>query len=226
MGTVARNTPAGPTELRVLRQDEWNTWYDNLVNAFGGISESPEERELWERLTEFDRSLGVWDGDTCVGTAGAFSFRLTVPGGARARGRRHDGQCRRHASAAGHPEVDDAPAAGRRTVLGRTAGRPDGLRAGDLRPLRVRHRDDDHDRRDRHRPRPALGAAGHGRRTPALRRARRRPGPVRGGVRAAGGRAAGDAGAAARVGGAAAAGPGERARGGLAAAVRGRGAGR
>jgi predicted acetyltransferase len=82
MGTVARNTPAEPTELRVLRQDEWNTWYDNLVNAFGGVPESPEERELWSRLTEFDRSLGVWDGDACVGTAGAFSFRLTVPGGA------------------------------------------------------------------------------------------------------------------------------------------------
>ena len=82
MGTVARNTPDGPTELRVLRRDEWNTWYDNLVDAFGGVPESPEERELWQRLTEFDRSLGVWDGDMCVGTAGAFSFRLTVPGGA------------------------------------------------------------------------------------------------------------------------------------------------
>ncbi|MCX5234182.1 GNAT family N-acetyltransferase [Streptomyces prunicolor] len=82
MGTVARNTPAEPTELRVLRQDEWNTWYDNLVNAFGGVPEPPEERELDKRLTECDRSLGVWDGDACVGTAGAFSFRLTVPGGA------------------------------------------------------------------------------------------------------------------------------------------------
>jgi predicted acetyltransferase len=82
MGTVARNTPAEPTELRALRQDEWNTWYDNLVNAFGGVPEPPEERELDKRLTECDRSLGVWDGDACVGTAGAFSFRLTVPGGA------------------------------------------------------------------------------------------------------------------------------------------------
>ncbi|WP_043676337.1 GNAT family N-acetyltransferase [Streptomyces xylophagus] len=82
MGTDASNTRAERTELRVLRQDEWNTWYDNLVTAFGGLHEPPEERELWSRLTEFDRSLGVWDGDACVGTAGAFSFRLTVPGGA------------------------------------------------------------------------------------------------------------------------------------------------
>ncbi|MDV9178640.1 GNAT family N-acetyltransferase, partial [Streptomyces sp. W16] len=82
MGTDARNTPADRTELRVLRRDEWNTWYDTLITAFGGIPESAEERELWDGLTEVDRSLGIWDGDACVGTAGAFSFRLTVPGGA------------------------------------------------------------------------------------------------------------------------------------------------
>nr|WSY54938.1 GNAT family N-acetyltransferase [Streptomyces sp. NBC_00886] len=82
MGTDAGNTRAERTELRVLRRDEWDTWYDNLLNAFGGTPEPPEERELWNRLTEYDRFLGVWDGDTCVGTAGAFSFRVTVPGGA------------------------------------------------------------------------------------------------------------------------------------------------
>ncbi|MFF5492320.1 GNAT family N-acetyltransferase [Streptomyces aquilus] len=69
-------------DLRVLRQDEWDEWYDNLIRAFGGVPEAAEERELWNSLTELDRSLGAWDGDECVGTAGAFSFRLTVPGGA------------------------------------------------------------------------------------------------------------------------------------------------
>ncbi|MGV9255715.1 GNAT family N-acetyltransferase [Streptomyces sp. NPDC003697] len=69
------------TEPRVLRKDEWDPWYDTLVRAFGGVPEAPEEREAWYALTEFDRSLGVWDGDACVGTAGAFSFRITVPGG-------------------------------------------------------------------------------------------------------------------------------------------------
>ncbi|MEU1850043.1 GNAT family N-acetyltransferase [Streptomyces sp. NPDC019990] len=67
--------------LRVLRRDDWNTWYDTLVRAFGGVPEAAEEREFWNSLTEFERSLGVWDGDDCVGTAGAFSFRLTLPGG-------------------------------------------------------------------------------------------------------------------------------------------------
>ncbi|MCI3239203.1 GNAT family N-acetyltransferase [Streptomyces spinosisporus] len=70
------------TDLRVLRQDDWDEWYDNLIRAFGGIPESAEERALWRELTDTDRSLGAWDDDTCVGTAGAFAFRLTVPGGA------------------------------------------------------------------------------------------------------------------------------------------------
>ncbi|MFJ6128645.1 GNAT family N-acetyltransferase [Streptomyces griseoviridis] len=78
---VTAQAPDG-TVLRPLKQDEWDKWYDSLVRAFGGVPESAEERSLWKRLTEVDHSLGVWDGDACVGTAGAFSFRLTVPGGA------------------------------------------------------------------------------------------------------------------------------------------------
>ncbi|MFF0970789.1 GNAT family N-acetyltransferase [Streptomyces sp. NPDC003703] len=70
------------TELRVLRPDEWDTWYDNLIRAFGGVPEPGEERDLYRTLTECGRSLGVWDGDRCVATAGAFGFRVTVPGGA------------------------------------------------------------------------------------------------------------------------------------------------
>jgi predicted acetyltransferase len=70
------------TDLRVLRQDEWNKWYETLIRAFSGVPEAAEERELWNALTEPDRSLGAWDGSECVGTAGAFSFRVTVPGGA------------------------------------------------------------------------------------------------------------------------------------------------
>ncbi|WP_405531282.1 GNAT family N-acetyltransferase [Streptomyces avidinii] len=69
-------------EMRVLQADEWDVWYDHLELAFGGVPESPEERELYKSLTDVDRSLGVWDGDACVGSAGAFGFRLSVPGGA------------------------------------------------------------------------------------------------------------------------------------------------
>lgn len=76
-------------ETRVLTADEWDVWFDHLELAFGGVPESPEERALYKSLTEVERSLGVWDGGpdsktdaTCVGSAGAFSFRLSVPGGA------------------------------------------------------------------------------------------------------------------------------------------------
>ncbi|MFI7136371.1 GNAT family N-acetyltransferase [Streptomyces massasporeus] len=79
MGTDANGLSP---DLRVLRKDDWDKWYNTLLRSFGGVPESAEERELWNSLTEFDRSLGAWDGDECVGTAGAFSFRLTVPGGA------------------------------------------------------------------------------------------------------------------------------------------------
>ncbi|MEU7582484.1 GNAT family N-acetyltransferase [Streptomyces sp. NPDC041068] len=69
-------------DLRVLDEADWDTWYGTLERAFGGVAESADERALWRSLTELDRSIGVWDGDACVGTAGAFSFRLAVPGGA------------------------------------------------------------------------------------------------------------------------------------------------
>ncbi|MBR8641677.1 GNAT family N-acetyltransferase [Streptomyces tuirus] len=79
---MATDETGSAATLRVLRRDDWDKWYDTLIRSFGGVPESTEERELWDSLTEFDRSLGVWEGDGCVGTAGAFSFRLTVPGGA------------------------------------------------------------------------------------------------------------------------------------------------
>ncbi|MCP9988073.1 GNAT family N-acetyltransferase [Streptomyces sudanensis] len=70
------------TEPRVLTAAEWDVWYQQLERAFGGVAVVPEERALYEALTEHERSLGVWDGEACLGTAGAFSFRLSVPGGA------------------------------------------------------------------------------------------------------------------------------------------------
>ncbi|PZT69481.1 GNAT family N-acetyltransferase [Streptomyces sp. SW4] len=81
-GGARGGTGADGTQLRVLRREEWDTWYGTLIRAFGGVPEAAEEREMWDSLTEADRSLGVWDGEECVGTAGAFSLRLTVPGGA------------------------------------------------------------------------------------------------------------------------------------------------
>jgi predicted acetyltransferase len=69
-------------EQRVLRPSEWDDWYGEFKVAFGGVGESPRERELWTSLTEPERCIGAWDGDECVGTAGAYSFGVSVPGGA------------------------------------------------------------------------------------------------------------------------------------------------
>ncbi len=70
------------TDVRVLDPAGWDGWFEACERAFGGVAQDPEERALWHDLTECDRSLGIWDGDDCVGTAGAFSLRISVPGGA------------------------------------------------------------------------------------------------------------------------------------------------
>ncbi|GGM92936.1 GNAT family N-acetyltransferase [Streptomyces fuscichromogenes] len=70
------------TESKVLRPEEFDRWWDHLVRAFGAGPASAEERALDRSLTEPGRSLAAWDGDELVGTAGAFRFRMTVPGGA------------------------------------------------------------------------------------------------------------------------------------------------
>ncbi|MFI6081314.1 GNAT family N-acetyltransferase [Streptomyces sp. NPDC051217] len=70
------------TDLRVLEAPDWDRWFGTLERAFGGaLVNSAEEREAWRSVTECERSVGVWDGDECVATAGAYTFGLTVPGG-------------------------------------------------------------------------------------------------------------------------------------------------
>lgn len=68
--------------IRALAPHEWDTWYGRFERALGGVPKAPEERRLWQTLTEVDRSLAAWDGEEIVGTAGAFSFQVSVPGGA------------------------------------------------------------------------------------------------------------------------------------------------
>ena len=40
-----------------------------------------EDRERWATAFEADRAIAAYDGDRVVGTAGIFSFELTIPGG-------------------------------------------------------------------------------------------------------------------------------------------------
>jgi predicted acetyltransferase len=69
-------------DLRVLAAEQWDLFFERLERAFGGPGDPPEERAQWKRVTEMERALGAWDGDELIGTAGAFTFRMTVPGGA------------------------------------------------------------------------------------------------------------------------------------------------
>ncbi|MFE4449705.1 GNAT family N-acetyltransferase [Streptomyces sp. NPDC056796] len=70
------------TELRVPAASDWDTWLGCVELAFGGVPFSPGTREMYAALAEPERSLGHRDGAEWVGTAGAYGFRLTVPGGA------------------------------------------------------------------------------------------------------------------------------------------------
>jgi predicted acetyltransferase len=68
-------------EVRALEAGQWDDWFDRTDRAFGGAVQ-PEERAFDKSVTEDGRSLAAWDGDEIVGSAGAYSFRVSVPGGA------------------------------------------------------------------------------------------------------------------------------------------------
>ncbi|MEU0134679.1 GNAT family N-acetyltransferase [Streptomyces sp. NPDC006296] len=70
------------TDLRALSATELDSWMGCVEWTFGGVPFSPEDRAMYTGLAEPRRALGHWDGAECVGTAGAYSLRLTVPGGA------------------------------------------------------------------------------------------------------------------------------------------------
>lgn len=70
------------TELRVLADGDWANFERCLLRGFGGPGDAPEESAMWRDLLPLQRTVAAWDGAEIVGTAGAFDFRLTVPGGA------------------------------------------------------------------------------------------------------------------------------------------------
>ncbi len=69
-------------ELRTIGEDELGDFLRGVTTGFG-MTAPDENDEYPVHLLPADRCLVVRDGDTIVATAGAFPFRLTVPGGAR-----------------------------------------------------------------------------------------------------------------------------------------------
>lgn len=59
--------------------EDWGRFWDVLGVAFGETSSEDEARE-WRGTFEFDRSLAAFEGERIVGTGGAYSMELTLPG--------------------------------------------------------------------------------------------------------------------------------------------------
>lgn len=66
-------------DVRPLSGDQ-RAFYEAGETAFQGALRD-EDWAVLEPLAESDRAIAAYDGDRIVGTAGAFSFELTVPGG-------------------------------------------------------------------------------------------------------------------------------------------------
>ena len=69
-------------ELRTIRDDELSKYLEAVTTGFGMTSPDPDDEFPFHLLPK-DRSLAVFDNETIVGTAGAYPFRIGVPGGAR-----------------------------------------------------------------------------------------------------------------------------------------------
>jgi len=53
----------------------------NAISHYFGHENAEEDAERFARWIEVERMHAAWDGDRIVGGAGAFTFRLSVPGG-------------------------------------------------------------------------------------------------------------------------------------------------
>jgi predicted acetyltransferase len=70
--------------IRPIGPDEFPAFFAVIEHAFNASHQSDAELQHDLATFEFDRSLAAFDGSDIVGTAGAFTFRMTVPGDAAA----------------------------------------------------------------------------------------------------------------------------------------------
>lgn len=69
-----------PYDIRPIAPEEAGAFYRADAAAFGYGKVTDAYVETWRPSLELDRTLAAFDGDLVVGTAGAFSFELTLPG--------------------------------------------------------------------------------------------------------------------------------------------------
>lgn len=69
-----------PIQLRTLDPEDLQAYVADMSVGFGGEAHA-DEAEAERPLIEFDRFISAFAGDQRVGTSGAYSMHLTVPGG-------------------------------------------------------------------------------------------------------------------------------------------------
>jgi predicted acetyltransferase len=81
MTTLKSRSTAAPSDVDVRPfRGTLHEWFDAVDVAFGHRI-STDDLPWYEEGTELDRALAAYTGDRVVGTAGIFSFELTIPGG-------------------------------------------------------------------------------------------------------------------------------------------------
>jgi predicted acetyltransferase len=67
-------------EIRELAAEQLEPWLRALAVPFGDEM-NEKDMEAFKDVLELDRTLAAYDGDAIVGTASAFKFDMTIPGG-------------------------------------------------------------------------------------------------------------------------------------------------
>lgn len=67
--------------IRAITPEEFGSW-ERVIGATFGFDNRPEDQEIWKKRAEFDRYFAAFDGEDMVGTGGAFTLSMDVPGGA------------------------------------------------------------------------------------------------------------------------------------------------
>ena len=66
--------------IRPIKAEEFDSYHTVFQHAFNNSPPTDEIRQWIISHVEFDRTVAAFDGSTRIGTAGAYTFRMAVPG--------------------------------------------------------------------------------------------------------------------------------------------------
>lgn len=73
-----------PVEIRLITEDEVEAYFGAVSAGFGFAGSGDDDLVEWKTVAEYDQCFAAVDGDRFVGGASAYSFEMTLPGGALA----------------------------------------------------------------------------------------------------------------------------------------------